>query len=250
MIDTNALIVIFVNMLIIVIGHFVTRIGISNMTEKAQAQAVQTVTANFGKALADAGDEREKRAKLEVRVDTLNTQLTEQTRRADTANERLASQSTQINKLTGEVTNLTTEIKQIRDRLVVVEGEKKALEGEKQKLENALNEKGEEYQKLMISIQEKIDKAVAEVRAELSQSYETRIKELETQIRSRDEEIAQLKALLKEREANETIHISVGTDLSDAAVGSEQSGTGGDTSPANPGGSGDGSSASGDSTSG
>ena len=83
----------------------------------------------------------------------------------------------------------------IRKRLEQVEGEKKALEEEKEKLEKTIDFKSVEYQKLMVSIQARIDEAVRGVR----EDYETRIAELNEQIQQRNEEIAQLKKQLEEK---------------------------------------------------
>lgn len=150
-----------------VIMALVGRINTSNAGEKIRNEAMMVVNTNFSVVMdenrsyrEEIGVEREKRARLEERLD-----------------------------------GVLRDIDKIRTRLEQVEVEKKALEAEKEKLEQTIDLKSVEYQKLMVSIQARIDDAVKAVR----QDYETRITELTEAIRQKDEEIDQLKQQLKEK---------------------------------------------------
>jgi len=161
--------------LIAIVGGFAAYIfgrgNISNMGEKVRNEAMATINNNFSIILDDAriartelGEEREKRARLEERVDGLLKSMDD-----------------------------------IRSRLSQVEGEKKALEAEKTQLEQTIDLKSIEYQKLMASIKVQVDNAVEKVRKE----YESRINLLETQIHQKAEEIAKLKSQLEEKSHEE-----------------------------------------------
>lgn len=183
----------------------VRAINTNNMGERIKNEAVAAVTGMTKDALADAraarnelASERERRATLEGKFETLMKHAIEEKRRADSANMRLAQQDSALVQLSSEVRQLNTDMNAIRARLDQVEREKKELEVEKAKLEYKLTSRNSEYDKLMASVQERIDKAVADVRAELKAHYEARLEELQVEIRKRDEEIAKLKQLLEQ----------------------------------------------------
>lgn len=207
----------FLYTLVALLAALVARIGVGTMGEKAKNQAVAAVTTMVADAVKDRAeisdklldvtsklhDEREHRARLEGKVETLMNQTATEKSRADSAYETLAKQTSQIDKLSSEVDKLTNEIGIIRERLATVEAEKRVLEAEKNRLVNDLTTQGDEYRKLMETIQARIDKAVADVREELRLDYEKRIAKLEKEISDRDIEIADLKAKLKESESDE-----------------------------------------------
>lgn len=231
----------FLYTLVALLAAFVARIGVGTMGEKAKNQAVAAVTTMVADAVKESRDlssklldEREKRANIEGKVDSLMTQVNQERSRADTANERLATQTAQIDHLTKEVSQLTSDIHTIRERLSKVEAEKRALEDEKHKLENALSTQGEEYRKLMDNIQERINQAVADVREALRLEYEERISKLENEIRRRDVEIAALKAQLKESESHEKATATSDPVAPNPSPDSTSAGTGSDTSAASP----------------
>ena len=239
--NPTSLALFFAYTLVTLLAALVGRIWVNNMGDKAKNLAVEAVTGMVTDAVKDARDarqdlilEREKRANLEGRVDSVMTQATEEKRRADTAYQKLAKQDTQIDKLSSEVNQLTSDIKAIRDRLTQVEGEKKALEAEKHKLQNDLSTQSEEYRHLMNSIQERIDKAVADVREELRVKYEERITKLEQEISERDKEIGKLTALLKEKESHEFPNPSVSLDPAADVSSPADTGTGSNGSPTSP----------------
>ena len=161
------------------------RVRVSNMGEKVRNEAMAVINTNFSILLEDTrtarkevGDEREKRARLEERVD-----------------------------------GLLRDMDKLRERLNRVESEKKALEAEKEELEKTIDFKSVEYQKLMVSIQSRIDSAVDAVRIELTEHYEPRIAELNKQIQQKNEEITLLKSQLEEKShdpQSETIPIATG----------------------------------------
>jgi predicted nucleic acid-binding Zn-ribbon protein len=234
--------------LVSVLAALASRINSSAITKKAEAGAIEAVTKAFSGSIDEAKqarqdvlqarveltDEREKRAKIEGKVESLMTQVTQEKQRADSANERLSKQTNQIEELVRKVGDLTSDINTIRERLAKVEAEKKALEDEKKRLQSDLTTQGEDYRNLMASIQERIDKAVADVKEALRLEYEGRITRLENEIRLRDEEIVNLKALLKESESHEPQNpVSNPADSAGpAAPDSTAPGTGSNGSPA------------------
>jgi uncharacterized phage infection (PIP) family protein YhgE len=206
----GAILLFFAYTAVLLIAAVVAMINVGNVGKKAEAGAIEAVTKAFSGSIDDARqarieltDEREKRAKVEGKVESLMTQVTQEKQRADSAHEKMSKQDNQIEELIRKVGDLNSDLTSIRERLTKVEAEKKALEDEKKRLLSDLNTQGEDYRKLMISIQERIDKAVADVKETLRLEYEGRITRLENEIRLRDEEIVNLKALLKESESHE-----------------------------------------------
>lgn len=147
---------------------------VNTMGEKAKNDAVATITNNFSGLLQDAQKARDELA-------------TEREKRAELKGE--------VTGLTRQIEKLSDDMEKLRRRLEQVEGEKKDLEAEKEKLEKTIDFKSVEYQKLMVSIQSRIDNAVKGVR----EDYEARINQLEDEILQKNNEIARLKQQLEEK---------------------------------------------------
>jgi chromosome segregation ATPase len=241
-ITPSSIILFFLYTMVALLAALVAKISIGNMGDKAKNQAVAAVTLMVTDAVKESRelsvkllDERDKRARLEGKVDTIMNQATEEKRRADTAHEKLAKQNQQIENLGREVNKLTSDVRSLRERLNKAEAEKKALEEEKAKLQNQLSTQGEDYRKLMDSVQAKIDKAVAEVKEELRLQYEKLISDLNVQIQARDEEIKSLQALLKEKESHEEeTTVASGDVVASSQLDSADIGTGSDGSATDP----------------
>jgi len=228
--NPTTLVLFFLYTLVTLIAAFVGRIWVNNMGDKTKNLAVEAVTLMVTDAVKDARaaridliTEREIRAKLEGKVEIIMTHTTEEKRRADLAYAKLSKQDSQIEKLYREVRELTSNINAIRERLAKVEEEKRWLEKD-------LSTQNEEYRKLMATVQERIDKAVAEVRDELRLHYEGLITDLQAEIRKRDEEIVSLKKLLEEKSHEDSTSPATAPNT-DAPAESADTGTGSDGSP-------------------
>jgi len=196
--------------LITILGNVVTAVIASKNTrvmgEKVQIDAVAAVTDMVKDAVIDARTTRdelskykERSARLEGMVEGVMKQSLEDRKTAKKSSETITRQGVHIEELEKKVKSLNDEIKLIRQQLAQVEHEKATLEEEKKSLEETLDTRSEEYKALMHSVQQRIDKAVADVREELTEHYEARIAELNEEIQQRNEEIARLNQLLKEK---------------------------------------------------
>lgn len=211
----------------------VTKIALNALDDVEKARAELKQMAN------DLQAERERRAYVEGQVEQLSTQSTQAKTRADNAQVQLALQDKQITKIYNDFQKMSDQFVTIKDRLSKVEAERDKLIRDKAELETALEEKGTAYDELMASIQERIDKAVSDVRAELKQHYEDKISELDALISVKNDEIAQLKRQIQEETLDETSTPGTTNPISDipapgsrADPGTRRPHTGSRTNPA------------------
>ncbi|PSN79610.1 hypothetical protein C8B47_10760 [filamentous cyanobacterium CCP4] len=176
----------------------VNKIAIDALNDVSEARA------ELAQMAKDLQAEREKRAYVEGQVEQLSTQSTQAKTRADNAQVQLALQDKQITKIYNDFQKMSDQFVTIKDRLSKVEAERDKLIREKSALHKELEEKGTAYEELMASIQDRIDNAVSDVRAELKQHYEDKILELDALISVKNDEIAQLKLQIQEETLNET----------------------------------------------
>ncbi|MEL7434957.1 MAG: hypothetical protein AAFN11_13515, partial [Chloroflexota bacterium] len=185
---------------------------IENKSDEVKNDTVQAMNTIAQDTLADARDvrdiamkakddvatEREARARLEGEVSQLSEQNKELRTRAEQAQVQAALTQKSLDELKTNYLSVSSDMDEMRQRMTKLEEERDILAKERDRLVKDLNEKDDAYTELMESVQARIDKAVSDVRIELTEDYEKRIATLEARIKEKDAEIAQLEKLLEE----------------------------------------------------
>ena len=185
------------------LSSVVNRRNIDTNAEQVKNEAVGLVNEVAKDALGDLRaatqmllSEGEKRARLEGQVGQLVNQLNEERRRADSASLKSSHQDEQITKLYNQVQVVDETLKAVKTQLTRVQREKAELE-------TTLADERQAYEELMTSIEHRIEQAVSDVRDQMQHHYESKIAQLEQQIRNKDLEIEQLKSKIQEETHHE-----------------------------------------------